>query len=74
MLTPPPSTMPVIPKAVHLAEEFARAVDLLVQRRLRQLVEDLAKRIAVAAMTPVGLSKHRARACRRARHRRRRGC
>ena len=35
-------------KTVHLAEELARAVDLLVERRLRQLVEDFSERIAVA--------------------------
>ena len=35
-------------EAVHLAKEFARAVDLLVQGRLRQAIEDLAERVAVA--------------------------
>ena len=36
------------PKTVHLAEEFLGAVDLLVEGRFRQSVEDLAERIAVA--------------------------
>ena len=35
-------------ETVHLPKELARAVDLLLERRLRQLVEDLTERIAVA--------------------------
>ena len=75
MLTPPPSTMPVMPRLFISRKNLLRAVDLLLHGRLRQLVENLAERIAVGVdRCRSACCRCRARACRRARHRRRRGC